>query len=139
MPTIDDMLESNYIQKSDLKQPTRLTVAGVERKDVGQEGKPEVKWVVSFAGAYKPLILNVTNTKAFFATLGDNSDDWAGKQIILFNDMTVEYNGVFGGIRVYRQLEVADAPSQTADQFAQNQNIPRDDASGPLPEEPPPF
>ncbi|KKN51750.1 hypothetical protein LCGC14_0619270 [marine sediment metagenome] len=139
MPTIDDMLESNYIQKSDLKQPTRLTVAGVERKDVGQEGKPEVKWVVSFAGAYKPLILNVTNTKAFFATLGDNSDDWAGKQIILFNDMTVEYNGVFGGIRVYRQLEVADAPSQTADQFAQNQNIPRDDDSGPLPEEPPQF
>ena len=112
MARLEDMLESNYIQKTDLKQPTRLTVAEVERKDVGQEGKPEIKWVVSFNGKWKPLILNVTNTKAFFAELGVDSDDWTGKQIVLFNDETVEYNGQFGGIRVYRQMEIADAQPQ---------------------------
>lgn len=122
MARLEDMLESNYIQKTDLKQPTRLTVAGCERKDVGQEGKPEMKWVVSFDGGWKPLILNVTNTNAFFGTLGDDSDEWRGKQIVLFNDQSVEYQGKRGGIRVYQQMEVADAaPPQS--QFDQNNNL----------------
>ncbi len=116
MPEINEMLVSNYLQKADLKQPTRITVAGCENKDIGKEGEPELRWVVSFEGQYKPLILNVTNTKAFFAVLGKNSDDWAGKQIILYNDMTVEYQGKMGGIRVYQQMEVADAPAATDDE-----------------------
>jgi hypothetical protein len=115
MPEINDMLESNYIKKEDLKQPTRLTVSGCERKDVGQENRPEFKWVVSFEGKFKPLILNVTNTKAFFAALGKNSDDWNGKQIVLFNDQSVMYQGDAGGIRVYQQMDIAEAAAGQED------------------------
>ena len=117
MATRGDMLESNYIKKEDLTQPTRLTVAGCQRKDIGQEGKPEFRWVVEFGGEWKPLILNRTNTDVFFDTLGEDSDNWVGKQIILFNDKSVEYQGKRGGIRVYQQMEVADsAPPQDTEQ-----------------------
>jgi len=150
MATRDDMLESKYIQKTDLTQPTRLTVSGCSRGDIGQEGKPEFKWVVTFGGEWKPLILNRTNTDAFFDALGENSDEWAGKQIILFNDQSVEYQGKRGGIRVYQQMEVADAapPQQQRgrgfqqappqSQFDVNNNLApaRTDEQGPLPEEP---
>jgi hypothetical protein len=129
------MLESKYIQKADLKQPTRITVAGCAREDIGKDGKSDVKWIVSFEGNWKPMILNVTNTKAFFRELGEDSNDWAGKQIILFNDMTVEYNGEYGGIRVYQQLQIADAaPPQTSP--ADFEASLRTDDQGPLPTEP---
>jgi hypothetical protein len=130
MATRNEMIVSKYIQKGDLLQPTRLTVSGCENKDIGKEGKPEWKWVVEFEGEWKPLILNVTNTDAFFDTLGQDSVDWVGKQIILFNDQSVVYEGKKGGIRVYQQLQVADA------QPPQSQNQPRTDDTGPLPTEP---
>ena len=136
MATRNDMLESKYIQKTDLTQPTRLTVSGCERKDIGQEGKPEFRWVVSFEGEWKPLILNRTNTDAFFDGLGENSDDWRGKPIILFNDQSVEYQGKRGGIRVYQQMEVADAQAPQS-QFTPDNNLaPRSDEQGPMPTPP---
>ena len=139
MATRDQMLESKYIQKTDLAQPTRLTVSGCERKDIGQENKTDFKWVVEFNGAWKPLILNRTNTDAFFDNLGDDSNNWVDKQIILFNDMSVEYQGKRGGIRVYQQMEVSDAQAPIS-QFTPDNNLapnpPRTDEQGPLPEEP---
>jgi len=114
MATREDMLESNYIQKTDLPQPTRLTIAGCVRDEVmnNRTNKKEAKWIVSFEGKWKPLILNVTNTNAFFDLLGNDSVDWVGKQVILFNDEQVMYEGKKGGIRVYRQMEIADAQPQ---------------------------
>jgi hypothetical protein len=144
MATQNEMLESKYIQKSDLVQPTRITVAGCTREDIGKDGKSDMKWIVSFQGNWKPMILNVTNTKAFFRTLGPDSDGWAGKQIVLFNDMTVEYNNEYGGIRVYQQMDIVDsqAPAQAQQsQFTADNNLaqnpPRTDETGPLPVEPP--
>ena len=147
MATQSDMLQSKWIQKTDLLQPTRLIVAGCTTEMVkDKNGKEEEKWIVSFQGAWKPMILNVTNTKAFFAALDPNSDNWAGKEIILFNDMSVNYNGDMGGIRVYPELKVA--PVQAPSQFTPENNLanpPRTDETGPLPEEPqegfhkPPF
>ena len=137
MATRNDMIVSKYIQKADLAQPTRLTVSGCANKDVGPEGKPEFKWVVEFEGAWKPLILNKTNTNSFFDTLGEDSDGWAGKQIILWNDLSVEFEGKFGGIRVYRQMEVADAAPPQSQFTADNNLAPaRTDEQGPLPTEP---
>ena len=134
MATQNEMLESKWIQKTDLTQPTRLIVAGCSKETVkDKNGKEETKWIVSFQGAWKPLILNVTNTKAFFATLDPDSDNWAGKEIILFNDMSVSYQGDLGGIRVYQQMEIADA--QAPSQFTPDNNL-RTDEQGPLPTEP---
>ena len=111
MPDINEMMTSNYIKKEDLKSPTRLTINKCTHEDVGTLEKPEKKWVVSFMEDFKPLILNVTNIKAFARVTGDdNSDNWGGKQVVLFNDMTVEYQGKMGGVRVYQQMDVVDAP-----------------------------
>jgi len=128
MATQNEMLESKYIQKEDLAQPTRITVAGCSREDIGRDGRQDWKWIVSFEGQWKPMILNVTNTKAFFNALGADSDDWKGKQIILFNDLSVSYEGKQGGIRVYQQMEIADAPpvqtQQPAPPFDPTDDIP---------------
>lgn len=126
MPNIEDMMTSNYIQKTDLKQPTRLTIDKCEQKNIAQDDKPiEMKWVVSFSEDFKPLILNVTNIKAFARATGDdNSDNWGGKQVVLFNDMTVEYQGKMGGIRVYQQMEVADAAPLPEDTTNYSDDIP---------------
>lgn len=132
----NEMIESKYIQKTDLAQPTRLTVLGCVRKDVGQENQPEYKWVVEFRGEWKPLILNKTNTESFFDQLGEESDDWIGKQIILFNDQSVVYEGKRGGIRVYQQLQVADAATTaglTEPQQQEYNNAPVDTEQPPAP------
>lgn len=131
MATRDDMIVSNYIQKSDLPQPTRLTVSGCSRKNVGNDEKPEYKWVVEFEGAWKPLILNYTNTDAFFDTLDANSDNWAGKQIVLYNDKSVEYKGKKGGIRVYQQMEVVDAQAPPSQFTPDNNLVPQSDQQPP--------
>jgi hypothetical protein len=139
MATQSDMLQSKWIQKTDLSQPTRLIIAGCSQETVkDKDGKEETKWIVTFQGGWKPMILNVTNTKAFFAALDPDSDNWAGKEIILFNDMSVNYNGDMGGIRVYQELKVA--PAQAPSQFTADNNLaqnpPRTDETGPLPEPP---
>ena len=42
------------------------------------------KYVVSFVGKHKGLVLNVTNGKRLAAAFGKNTDAWIGKEIELF-------------------------------------------------------
>jgi hypothetical protein len=66
--------------------------------------------------------LNGTNTKLIEKALGsDETDDWLGQQIVLFNDENVEYMGeVVGGVRCdvnrtkrRRQKALESAPAGT--------------------------
>ena len=101
MPRIHEMIESKFMKKEDAGDGILVTIRGVEKRDVGTESEPEQKWVLLLDG-HKPLVLNSTNLALIEKALGsDDTDDWVGKQVVLFNDENVSFGGkLTGGIRV---------------------------------------
>lgn len=98
-----ELKQSKYMKKEDCGDDGILvTIAALKNENVAPDNKPEeMKWILYFQGDIKPLVLNGTNTKLIEKALGsDETDDWIGKQIVLFNDENVEYMGeVVGGVR----------------------------------------
>lgn len=101
MPRTHEMIESKFLKKEDAGEGILATIRGVEKRDVGTESEPEQKWVLLLA-EYKPLVLNSTNLALLEKALAsDDTDDWTGKQIVLFNDENVSFGGkLTGGVRV---------------------------------------
>lgn len=101
MPRIHEMVDSKFLKKEDAGDGILVTIKGVEKRDVGTESEPEQKWVLLLA-EQKPLVLNSTNLALLEKALGsDNSDDWIGRQVVLFNDENVSFGGkLTGGVRV---------------------------------------
>jgi len=90
----------SYLKKEDLQGQTPVvTIRGAKAEDFEGEGK---KCVLYFDGSDKGLTLNLINTNAIVDILGtDETDDWVGKQIMLYVDENVMYMGKrTGGIRV---------------------------------------
>lgn len=101
MPRIHEMIESKFLKKEDAGEGILATILGVEKRDVGTEAEPEQKWVLLLE-EYKPLVLNSTNLALLEKAIGsDDSDDWTGHKIVLFNDENVSFGGkLTGGVRV---------------------------------------
>lgn len=102
-PKISEMKESKFLKQTDVGKAVLWTVHGVEKVNVAKEGaEPEHKWAMSFQESDKPLVLNWTNIQLcerIFAS--DDTDQWAGKKVVLYVDPNVSYGGkVVGGIRV---------------------------------------
>ena len=106
-----------YLRASDISKPTPVIISNLGREQVRGDNGPEDKWVVSFAGAKRRLVLNVTNNNKLCDSFGYESDDWIGKRVILtvvdlpFSGRTVK------GIR----LEV---PAQPQEQVAVTPQFP---------------
>jgi hypothetical protein len=98
-----ELKQSKYMKKEDCGDDGILvTIAALKQENVAPDNKPEeLKWILYFRGDFKPLVLNGTNTKLIEKALGsDETDDWTGREIVLFNDENVEYMGeVVGGVR----------------------------------------
>lgn len=101
MPRIHEMIESKFLKKEDAGDGILVTIKGVEKRDVGTEAEPEQKWVLLLEEA-KPLVLNSTNLALIEKALGsDDTDDWVGQKVVLFNDENVSFGGkLTGGVRV---------------------------------------
>jgi hypothetical protein len=101
MPRIHEMVESKFLKKEDAADGILVTIKGVEKRDVGTEAEPEQKWVLLLA-ENKPLVLNSTNLALLEKALGsDDTDNWIGQQVVLFNDENVSFGGkLTGGVRV---------------------------------------
>lgn len=103
MPTTREMLPSKYLKKEDVGEGVLATIQSFEKVNVAVEGaEAEYKWAASFHELDKPLVLNSTNIHVMEAVFGsDNTDNWVGKQIVLYNDPNVSFAGkITGGIRV---------------------------------------
>jgi len=80
---------SNWLKASDIGDDAaeqkvftiKQVVEGVQKDKDGFE-KPQL--VLHFKETEKQFGLNVTNTKAVIAALGDETDDWVGGKITLF-------------------------------------------------------
>ena len=100
---IGEMIESKYLKQSDVHEDTVVTVQKVGRNNVAREGdEPEYKWMVRFNEFPKPMVLNSTNIKRLAkACNSDDTDDWIGKQAVLYVDPDIEFGGnVVGGLRI---------------------------------------
>lgn len=108
-----DVFESKYLKADDLqgKSAVRVTIAGVEMREIdGDKGK-ERRAVVTFTNAKKAFILNKTNWNILEEVCGSmDSDDWAGWTVTLYVTK-VDYQGKrVPAIRISDQPGAATKP-----------------------------
>jgi hypothetical protein len=86
---ISTAFPSDYLKAGDLAGRTvRVVMSHVEMKDIGDDHKP----VLYFQGKDKGMVLNKTNANNITALYGDDTDGWAGREIMLFPAM-VDFQG----------------------------------------------
>jgi hypothetical protein len=101
-----DMIDSKYLKQGDVPDPVIVTIAKLGRVNLAKEGDaPEEKWAIRFKEFNKPMLLNATNIKLLEkACASDDTDQWIGKEVILYNDESVTFGGqVTGGLRIRKQ------------------------------------
>lgn len=106
------MLESKYLKQSDVEEDTTVTVRSLKRVNVARDDEePEYRWTVLFKEFEKPMVLNATNIKRMSKALGDDTDDWIGKQVVVYVDPDIEFGGnIVGGLRVRATKSKVTAP-----------------------------
>jgi len=93
-----------YLAASDVQEPMTLTITSGEREEVGQDKEPAI--VLYFKEEDRGLILNKTALRFMVALTGsEDTDEWVGKQVVLYNEPNVYYQGKrTGGLRL-REIE----------------------------------
>jgi hypothetical protein len=112
---ISELRESKYLTKADCDPELRVTINHLEKVNVALEGDPpEERWALHFKGDHKPMILNSTNGQLIAQSLGsEETDDWAGKEIVLYNDPSITFRGkLVGGIRVRARARKERHPNE---------------------------
>lgn len=102
MPNINQMASSKYLKTADVPDPVIVTVQGVKQVNLAKEDEaPELKWAIKFRELDKPMVLNATNIHVAAKVFqSDETDEWRGKEIILYTDPNVSFGGqVVGGLR----------------------------------------
>ena len=119
---ISEMLASNWLRKEDLSDPVGgevFTIKKLTEELVGsdQQSKWACHWRVRDVA---PMLWNKTNLRILAAMLGDDTDNWIGKEVEVYHDPSISYGGqLVGGLRVRpprppkpraRQPRAADLP-----------------------------
>ena len=102
MPKTSDMIQSKYLKTADVPDPVIVTVTKVGKVNLAKEdAAPEYKWAMRFQEFAKPMVLNSTNIRVAEKVFGsDDTENWIGKEIILFTDANVTFGGeLVGGLR----------------------------------------
>lgn len=100
---IGQMSTSRFFKSADFPQPQMFTIARVTQYNTAQDNQPEeMKWCLEFEESEKALVLNKVNIElAAIACGSQETDEWIGKKIVLFNDPTVAFGGkLVGGVRI---------------------------------------
>ncbi len=100
---IAGLKQSKFLTRADVGQGTLVTIREVFQDNVAKEGAPEEhKWCMAFDEVEKPMVLNSTNGQIIASFLkSEETDNWIGAKIVLFDDPSVSFGGkLVGGIRV---------------------------------------
>ncbi len=102
MPHIDSMKVSKFLKKEDVGAGVNVTIKNVIEENVAQEGKaPEMKWCIYFYEFDKAMVSNVVNRDMIAHLLNQpNTDNWPNGKVKLWNDPSVTFGQIRGGIRV---------------------------------------
>lgn len=88
---ISKAFPSNYLASHDLEgRDVTMTISEVKEEEVGR--KREEKLVIYFEENDKGVVLNKTNAKVLSDLYGDETDEWIGERITLF-EKEVEFAG----------------------------------------------
>lgn len=124
------MIPTKFLKKEDVEPAILVTIKSLKQSNVAMDDQPEeLKWTVFFRETkpdgtpLKPMVLNSTNIQLITLAVGtDETDEWIGKQIVLFNDPNVSFGGkITGGVRVRAPRKVNNEPPKATDP---NDNIP---------------
>lgn len=84
-----DVFPSKYVKAEDLKgRAVQVVISHVVLEKLGNDMKP----AVYFQGKEKGVVLNKTNFGRIAYIYGDESDDWTGKEIVLYPEL-VDFQG----------------------------------------------
>ena len=103
---INDAYPSNYLKASDLdgkKVPVIISAVDMEKFDEGE--KP----VAMFEKKAKGMVLNKTNSMTIAAAYGPETDNWIGKEVILYSQMVNFQGQMTPALRIEIPQEVAGA------------------------------
>ncbi len=110
--------KSKFLAKADLATPLLLTIRGLQEENVAMADQPEeMEWCLLFEEQDKPMVLKPVNTALIAQFLGDETDNWIGKKVVLYYDPSIMFKGQLkGGLRVRqpRQAMAAAAPRAAA-------------------------
>jgi hypothetical protein len=97
-----EMIPSKYLKKEDIERDTLCTVKKLTTADVSMDQSgDDMKWIIHFQEFAKGMVLNVGNIRTLEETLGEETDDWIGKKIVVYVDPNVMFSGKrVGGIRL---------------------------------------
>ena len=88
--SFDQMFPSKYLKADDLEEGIMMvTISSLDQERM-RDGS--TKFVLSFVGHKKGLVLNKTNGKSLSTAFGKDSGGWIGKEIELFS-IPVEFQG----------------------------------------------
>lgn len=93
----------SFLKKEDLQgREVAVVIERISLEEIKTDDGKEKKLVAHFAGKEKGLVLNRTTCEAIEAITGsDDTDQWAGATVVLYEDPTVKFGPkTVGGIRV---------------------------------------
>ena len=108
--TFDELVPTNskYLTKDDVGEDgVNLTIAGFKRENLEGDHGDEEKTIMGFVEeGYKPMVLNKTNSQLIpLLTGAENPGEAKGKQVNVFNDITISFGGrITGGIRLRKPI-----------------------------------
>lgn len=115
------MIPSKFLKKEDVDPAKLVTIKAMRQANVAMDDKPEeLKWTVLFKELDKPMVLNSTNIQLLVNALGtDETDEWVGKQVVVYNDPNVSFAGkITGGVRIRApKKKTVEAPVPTDADF----------------------
>lgn len=110
-----NIFPSKYIKAADL-QGREVTVT-IDRAEIETLGEDR-KLILYFRGKEKGLVTNRTNADRIAHLYGTNTDNWLGKEILLFCDMVNFQGKAMEAIRVRaaprRADPISSGPQRTA-------------------------
>ena len=113
---INAIKQSKYLARNDVGSGLDVTIKGIDQANVAMEGEPpEMKYVLHFAEPIKPMVLNSTNAQLIALALkSEETDEWIGRKICLYDDPTVSFGGkLVGGVRCRPCAQPAPTPRAT--------------------------
>ena len=111
---INDMKPSKYVKKEDVGNGVIVTIDHLTQENVAMDNQEaDMKWVMHFKEDIMPLVMNWTNIQLCAQVCGsEDTDNWIGKEIVLWNDPNVSFAGkLTGGVRIRARQQTAPKPA----------------------------